>query len=917
MADPVLRSLSSLTPTYKYFEDAQVLTAGHLNDLADYFDDAGRLTRVALVGVGIASGLCVRLQNGRMVITRGVGVTTDGDLVLFPRAAEYDRFKPFDPGAPPYEPFGEGPRRIPLYELVRADAKDDRAVSLAQFSSSERGDLEKAVVVLLVQSGRVDHDLCSSTDCDNLGKDTFHDVKVLLTNEASASQLRPKLDALATPDDAGRALAQVVVPRPIIPSVASIGQLAEPYRKASDALRTDLQGAFRAKRAGATTSAFHDACQLVAPGTFATDPCPGWIATLDAVKLKNPLRGFQYYYDFLEDLAETYRRFRELLLGDLTIVAPDIGAFPKHLVLGTVAGRAGENRTRFYPSCAASGTDERWSHAAFLARKLDVLLAKVDFAVVDTAPPIRITPSAFDDRPLEERAIPFYYAAKDPTPVWDSWSHALHRRGMSAWNQGYHADPAAPGPVANPLQYAISQYPFFRVEGHVGTPVLETFDTIRKLIDKNGLPLVVRAVLVHDDQAKVVVKPPPRFTDWHRWHHLVRQTVVRQLEEVEEFGPTLKENVAQTVARGLVPRDAKGGDLVDIVNKQADGVVAKAGAAKARMGATHQQLEGDPTWHETISDALEAGGNLEADLGDVLKMQFPSPLDAFIGNAQLHWMDWIDEIIDRIRRKELDKALFGAFRTEHPGLEHAAGVGRGGTFVLVYDDKGVVVADFTLPYPVREAGDGVDADDEKPFPGGIKKPGVVIAGGRRIEIPFERLVNDKVRKAVDDGILDRTQFEKEFLDGFRESTSLLGKFANVGGGALPGSPIERTGDLLLDSQLGALALAKQSVSDLGEKVLDPGLDPAAAAQAQQQLKAAEADLAVKTQAVASYVAATQKTVSAGTAGFKAMVQVVDAAQKLTDPTARASLRDGLGKIDASGVSGMAPMLQRVQATTGR
>ncbi|WP_449435550.1 hypothetical protein [Pedobacter steynii] len=43
--------------------------------------------------------------------------------------------------------------------------------------------------------------------------------------------------------------------------------------------------------------------------------------------------------------------------------------------------------------------------------------------------------------------------------------------------------------------------------------------------------------------------------------------------------------------------------------------------------------------------------------------------------------------------------MLGNFMKENPGLEHAGGVLRGGTFVIVYtaDDK-TVVADFMLPY---------------------------------------------------------------------------------------------------------------------------------------------------------------------------------------------------------------------------
>lgn len=41
---------------------------------------------------------------------------------------------------------------------------------------------------------------------------------------------------------------------------------------------------------------------------------------------------------------------------------------------------------------------------------------------------------------------------------------------------------------------------------------------------------------------------------------------------------------------------------------------------------------------------------------------------------------------------------FANFARLHPGLEHQAGVPKGGTFIVVYDEKQQVVADFALPY---------------------------------------------------------------------------------------------------------------------------------------------------------------------------------------------------------------------------
>ena len=75
---------------YTVFELNQVLKPEQLNSLAAYLDDQQRLTRVALIGVGIACGLWPSLEGEFVRLTHGVGTTTDGDLVLVPKEVSYD-----------------------------------------------------------------------------------------------------------------------------------------------------------------------------------------------------------------------------------------------------------------------------------------------------------------------------------------------------------------------------------------------------------------------------------------------------------------------------------------------------------------------------------------------------------------------------------------------------------------------------------------------------------------------------------------------------------------------------------------------------------------------------------------------------------------------------------------------------------
>jgi hypothetical protein len=99
------------------------------------------------------------------------------------------------------------------------------------------------------------------------------------------------------------------------------------------------------------------------------------------------------------------------LFGDTTWCCPDINRFPKHLLLGNlvIGLNRDEDRTAFYPSPIVSKTLDSLNHAKFLIQKLDTLIKIFEVPTSSDRVAIRITPSLFEDRLLEERAIPYYY----------------------------------------------------------------------------------------------------------------------------------------------------------------------------------------------------------------------------------------------------------------------------------------------------------------------------------------------------------------------------------------------------------------------------------------------------------------------------------------------------------------------------
>src|SRR5262245_8530168 len=163
----VLKSLEEITTGYSVFEKDQVLTHDQLNSVADYFEDQTRLTRVKLLGVGIVCGLRVSVEGSNVLVTKGAGVTTDGDLLYFAADPLFDKFKLYDQSNPGYGPFVVEEEMITVYELVPQGTADERATALNEFSAETDRTLDSMVAVLLMEGYVKDDDLCSGTDCDN------------------------------------------------------------------------------------------------------------------------------------------------------------------------------------------------------------------------------------------------------------------------------------------------------------------------------------------------------------------------------------------------------------------------------------------------------------------------------------------------------------------------------------------------------------------------------------------------------------------------------------------------------------------------------------------------------------------------------------------------------------------------------
>jgi len=894
-----MKSLDEITTGFNIFEKNQVLTHEQLNTLGNYLDDQERLTRVGEIGVGLCCGLRPSLAEFRIRVTKGIGGTTDGDLFRFGADVVYDRFKPYDEGAPVYEPFfgGAAPMRVrmPLFELVKAGDRDQRAIGLDSFTGRTGFALESMVAVLYMESFVRDPDLCTGADCDNLGKDAVNTPRVLLTDRRSAARFQAPFD---TPDMAARDLDAIVAVRPIMmPGADTPAAIATAYVTASAATLVPLTAAL---------AKIFPRCAAFLGGVFAADPAPVWVRVLNGLQAQFTAapRGVQYYYDFLLDVIDTYTDFKMLMYGDMAICAPDFGGFPKHVLLGVLTrDRDGSAfRTPFYPSPAVSAAADRRRHARFLARKLDALI--INFELPQPPIQLRVTPSQLEDRRLEDRAIPHYYKVTDGRPIHRSWNYFLEQAGMSAFNYGYGAPSyQAQGGAASPMTSPIAPFTLFRVEGHLGRNVEEALALINREIRTFNLPFTARAVMLDPDRTKLPWHLPFRFTDLHRIHYVLRNDIANQLEEVSTFGDSFKTAVDDAIKSNIVVDDVDASDStrVGVLAANAQSMVkSRAALGIAKLARPFEEYQADTSWKADVGGTMESAGQFKANLTKVVKTEFATPFDNLIASPHVHWLPWLEDLIRRRNEKEQTKVLFGTFLTEHPGLEHRAGVPAGGTLVLAHDTQGLVVADFALPYntpaPVEER------EEEPPLRRPIDiRPPFIVKGGINILPSRDRVINEKLdqfkiklqpelNKAID--------YQGKFIEGLKDSLAVFGGAAATtpkGGVTGPGTKVQ---DPVLDAHLKDARSRIEQVDFIKNQLLDPANDAGRQQVLEDQLKQAETDVAESITVTTKYVAQSTMDVSAGSDGSVAMNMVSEALNRLSNRGALAAVKAGLEEASA-------------------
>ena len=465
--------LSSITTQYRSFVNDQVLTADQLNNLIQYFDDQGRLSRVCLNGVGIACGFQINLTGSKeIIVSQGCGVTTDGDLIQLQQSVpeettitidiesiKFTHYKVFEDTNVKYSPFFKSNAQLPLFELIPEfqNPKTD-FFPLNTFSG-----IEKMVVLLYLEEFPKPPELCTAIDCNNQGIDEVSRLKVLLVSEDDAAIIKTT-DSIYTKHSILQAyiqLPEIAVERVLLSNVNAASQinLLKSFHSAISSNNTISQ-----LKAG-ITSLFKDFNGFInLPVHISSDAINQLITKLlEFSALEIPF-DVQYRYDLLKDLVDTYHEIKELLLELESECCPDILSFPKHLMIGKLTATVNSDpfRHTFYKSSVSGNDFQNISRLNSLINRFFLMLSQYTIS----GDGVKITPSKTRVS-LSNRCIPYYYTINDQ--LIETWDFSKTKRLMEKTNLSYDTSKLSTAAhIQHPLKFNLEYSDFFRIEGHLG-----------------------------------------------------------------------------------------------------------------------------------------------------------------------------------------------------------------------------------------------------------------------------------------------------------------------------------------------------------------------------------------------------------------------------------------------------------------
>jgi len=858
--------MSSLNKySHPVFVPNQALTSSRLNEIHNFLDAQDKNSRIHLIGTGIACGLIHHYseQKGEINIQDGYGVCSEGYLFGLPCGEHvYKQYKDYsDPSA--NSPFvNNSGEPVPVYQLT--NNPDDESVAKLPAGSDE------LVIGLYLQSVKEVNKPCIGNDCNDLGEDVrlelipilipidslkamgkngpfncFEPDEIMLGHPGSLTGGVP-LSQIGSSIELRKAI-QLQLGKDIDRFSRYWGEALKHY---GPILKTTFRDQFR------VTNAFERLVDLNLPNLTSVD-------FLDRI---------QYAHDFLRDLFHALQEFVEAAwYFRKTCCDIPTSAHPRFLLLGQVdPGEEWEFESyrHFYrESPALDRQNKDFLKLRILFKRIVHLIEHYQpEGVREGAVPIRITPSKGSHSALGDRALPYYYSLKSGSlpKFWNPETGLRGKQGTLLGHQFAATPYESPFFNRSPLIYDHIEYPFLRIEGHIGKGIDFVKKELESLRRRFNLPFDVLALSIN--QNSQVLRHREVCTD----RTLIgiylgaRDEMIFLLKGLKNYFESFDKNsnsCYSELSNEFIPDLPKRSGRLGVSQTRAGKKLDLSGIAD-EVDEIVELLPirfDDFDFREFIDSyqkLVQRLLTLKVAIYDLIRAIAQNRIYRYSTSAVIHLiyflrepLSYLDGVIKETVYLRLARSFFqwetalnirstaslANFSRQNPGMVHMAGVPKGGTFIVVYDENQLVtdkvgaedsqglakvIMDFALPHQCCESCEALDLSAVVLPPEVLKFIIVDVepSGTVVIDLPLEDLQGEVARPIPQGKREDSHVYSQENQGGKDNPQKKRERVPDVpysdGGAGAQKDAFRLTLDKQLDPQYGVLRLVQGRANKL-------------------------------------------------------------------------------------------------------
>jgi hypothetical protein len=660
---------------YPVFEADQVLSQKHLNSAVSYLEEQDRLSRTALLGMGIVCGLEIsHPQPNQVKIGCGTAVTSLGYEInweekVFTHFHSLELSAHFLGANYVKEPFLEpmlkhGSKYVPFKNAT--ELLEPTTVELLK-TAIPNGFFDDKTVILLLETELIDEKNCVNTNCDDKGKRIEFTVRPLVINNSDMTQIPWLLQGF----DTKKTHQKLIAPRYNVPFKNLVtGQ------NVLDGFKNQFNDAFLTLLSNEIKNIYTANTHVLKTTSDFTllNNCKAQL--LQIINGNKDTLRMQYVCDWLADIVQAYNEIVDFEQQHPIFCCFDESLFPFHVILGNV-NTNNNFRTPFIKTGNTDVEIGQKNQLNILFERLVLLLKS--WSITDTV--IKITPSVYGDIPLSKKSIPYYYV--DFLNLNKKWNPEKTLKNKNNEIPSYQSEKANYSDlpwIQKPLLYDLEPYNFLRIEGHIGKNYLDVLTELFSLKDTYNLPFKTIALNAVDYVGKDIdiSKHVGDWGDLEVDYDLARTKVFNITEFVINWITT---NKTQIISETIM-NDATITSLKNILTEVKTMLTIDLTEFLPNYKSFYEVFKNLNVLFLYHRFCLTLGKvtlkTIEEDLIDHLdeinELFLEDPFTVIYDEALKRWNASFKDL------------FLSSFLQKNKGMEHKAGVTVGGTFILVYAD---------------------------------------------------------------------------------------------------------------------------------------------------------------------------------------------------------------------------------------